>query len=42
MERSVVVKAAWKFESSHFREFGSVDLIGKAPGPNPVVRKFLM
>ena len=22
--------------------FGSVDLIGKAPGPNPVVRKFLM
>ena len=42
LERSVVAKAAWRSESSHFREFGSVDLIGKAPGPNPVVRKFLM
>ena len=31
-----------RFEPSHFREFGSVDLIGKAPGSNPVVRKFLM
>ena len=42
MERSVVAKAAWRFEPSHFREFGSIDLIGKAPGSNPVVRKFLV
>lgn len=42
LERSVVANATWRFEPSHFREFGSVDLIGKAPGPNPVVRKFLM
>ena len=42
LEWSVVAKAACRFNPCHFREFGSVDLIGKAPGPNPVVRKFLM